>query len=104
MKKLNWEQPFEFENHFECKIGGKLKYAVSMDVLQIFFNDKETFMPPKQYRCVSNDEAKQVAEDLENNINIKLHEKKHLKQLEEDNKFIDLINETKALLEHYAKD
>ena len=74
-------------------IGGR---AVVTDLRPI--NDKDNWQPPKHYTIRDADDAKRIASDLLNNLNIEEHQANYQKREDDIQKTVKLIKEAEELI------
>lgn len=70
--------------------------AVVTDLRPI--NDKDNWQPPKHYTIKDTDDAKRIASDLLNNLNIEEHQANYQKREDRSNHTAKLIKEAEEML------
>ena len=63
----------------------------------------EDYVAPKHYRIKDKVEAKKIAHELLNDLNVEVHESNYKERLAERTKSIDLINSAEELLKSLKK-
>ena len=106
MKKISWRKAKGgryAENLLEGYVNNELAFMIEGTLcvtdLRETRNPDTEWVLPKHYSIKDRDEAKQIASDLLNGINLEIHEANYQKGVAESQKTIDLLEDVRKLLD-----
>jgi hypothetical protein len=102
MKKIKWKE-IKSQNLYEGIVDGKVAFSIEgllclTDLRES--RESKTYIAPKHYSITSKENAKQIAFDLVNNLNVDIHKENYESLLKKD---IERSSRIKKLTEDAEK-